>query len=579
MVSENMSTRALFPVVIGLMCGLVAGLGAQHYQEVAPKPVPISEGGAMRTPDPPAAEGAGEVLVEELRGIVFVRSPEEVQKEGIEVDGMRAENMPLLQKPEARRIADSYLGRRVTMDLLNELARDVVIYYRDQGRPVVDVVLPEQDITTGTVQLVVIEGGLGRVWTEGNEWFEDEMLIGQIRLEPGEPVATRTLRDDINWLNRNPFREVDVLLTPGDREGLVDLVLQVEDRRPYRYYMGYEDSGNNLTGSTRWLAGFNWGNAGVPDAQFNYQFTSSSEFDRLRAHALSYIVPLPWRHVLTTYGSIVSTDVSDGPFDVGGTASQLGLRYAVPLPSFETPRLRHDLNFGFDYKKADTDVQFGAIRALDTETEIGQFSLGYRAAVADPLGHTALDVAGHYSPGAMFNKTSDHEFEAVRARADAEYFYARLDLERWTDLPSDFQLHNELAYQESGANLLPSEQLGFGGYYSIRGFDPRALGDTDEGWYLRNELRLPALHLTPSLGCGDVADELRFLIFLDYGVAQRHKALPGQDPRLTMSSIGPGLRYRVERNLELRVDYAIPWHNPDLSEFEHRWHVGLLLAF
>ena len=38
-----------------------------------------------------------------------------------------------------------------------EMVRQIVIYYRENERPVVDVVVPEQDITSGVIQIVVIE--------------------------------------------------------------------------------------------------------------------------------------------------------------------------------------------------------------------------------------------------------------------------------------------------------------------------------------------------------------------------------------------------------------------------------------
>ena len=194
------------------------------------------------------------------------------------------------------------------------------------------------------------------------------------------------------------------------------------------------------------------------------------------------------------------------------------------------------------------------------------------------MGQTGGEATLVYSSGGIFDHATDHEYEAVRGGTDPEYFYAHLELERITALPKNFSLHNELVYQWSDKNLLPSEQMGFGGYYSIRGFDPRALIDTDEGWYLRNELHSPPFHPARELGM-DLADQLTLLMFVDYGVAQRNSPLPGQDERVTMASFGPGLRYRLEQNLDLRVDYGIQWIDGSIPDQSSRLHVGLVLSY
>ena len=67
--------------------------------------------------------------------------------------------------------------------------------------------------------------------------------------------------------------------------------------------------------------------------------------------------------------------------------------------------------------------------------------------------------------------------------------------------------------------LLPTEQLGFGGYNSIRGYDLYALA-ADSGYFVNLELWSPSYSLFRN-------DELRFLAFYDYGDAYNHSVPPG----------------------------------------------------
>ena len=128
---------------------------------------------------------------------------------------------------------------------------------------------------------------------EGKKWFSDMFISEQVRLHPGDEIESTRLNEDLNWLNTNPFRQVNVAFKQGEELALTDLELQVDDRLPLRGYFGYENSGTRFTGENRLLAGFNWGNAFGLDHQLNYQYSTDIEFDLVKAHSASYLAPLP----------------------------------------------------------------------------------------------------------------------------------------------------------------------------------------------------------------------------------------------------------------------------------------------
>src|SRR5438876_2769650 len=176
------------------------------------------------------------------------------------------------------------------------------------------------------------------VENEGKVWFKDELIRSQVRLKPGDQVDSKKLLADLDWLNRNPFRQVDVRFEQGKQLGQSDVILRVEDRVPFRVYGGYEDSGTRFTGSERLLAGFNWGNAFGVDNQLNYQYTTDTEFRFVKAHSFSYLAPLPWRHTLTLLGSYVDGKAQffkGSPTTATGRSYQGSLRYSVPLPPIQ----------------------------------------------------------------------------------------------------------------------------------------------------------------------------------------------------------------------------------------------------
>ena len=78
---------------------------------------------------------------------------------------------------------------------------------------------------------------------------------------------------------------------------ITDIILMVKDRVPLRIYTGYENTGNNVGGSSRILAGLNIGNLFYLDHRFDYQFMTAPDIAKWQAHSFTYTAPLPWREI------------------------------------------------------------------------------------------------------------------------------------------------------------------------------------------------------------------------------------------------------------------------------------------
>lgn len=598
------------PVSVLLGLGLTLAAGAQGNDGVTPTPKSPGETGivtpetapfvkvedATATATPPVGEAVpataeapkpaeplppvvaedtaklNAVLITSLEGLAFGSTPESATALGNVSGVVATEDLALLNTTEfLASVAHNYLRRPVTLASINALNRDVVAYFKAKGFPVVDVIVPEQDITAGTLRLIVLQARLGEIRVEGNKWFSDELLASQIRTAPGAPLASKSIFDDLNWLNQSPFRRVGLVYARGAEVGTTDVVLQVEDRRPFRFYAGYENSGNQATGDNRWFVGANWGNAFGKDHQMNYQFTMADQYEDFYAHSGSYVVPLPWRHTLTVYAAYANStaEVFAGLLTAEGESYSSGFRYAVPLAS--KLKLNHELFFGYDYKFSSNTVV--PVIAPTTITEISQFNVGYSANLRDNFGSTAITATGFASPGEMTPHNENSDFNAVSSQSAADYAYGRLTLERVTRLPLDFSLVANITGQLSTGNLLVSEQLGAGGYSSLRGYDERE-ANAEEGFISSVEIR------TPSFSVGSAASQLQLLAFWDHAELYRHDSTGVGPDDYSLNSAGVGLRYSFSTNLSLRADYGWQLKKTTLGDYgDNRGHVGVVVSY
>lgn len=580
--STSPASRLLAVVVLALWG--MAGAYAQDPR-YAPK-TPESNATPAVLPEAPASRAASAnqdaVLVAALRGVVFVGDRASLHPDGLDIAGVQTSGVPMLDNDEFRAKATPFLGRPVTARLLDALTREVVLFYRKHERPIVDVLVPEQNISNGALQVLVIEGRLGRVRAEGNRTFTSEQLTRQVRAQLGAVIEGGPLLADVAWLNQNPFRQVDLVFTRGEKLGETDVVLRTKDRLPVRVYTGYEDSGNDLTGDERVLAGVNWGNAFGRDQLLNYQLMASPDFKKLVAHSGSYVVPLRWRHTLMFFGSYASSKpvLTGGLFTLKGTSWQTSARYRVPLPAKSGVGLTHEVSAGIDFKRSNNNLEFGGAQVFDQWTDVAQAVVNYAASLNDTFGHTTADVQLVWSPGGLTGDNHTSRFRAARSFARADYAYARVVIERTTKLPAEFKWITRFTAQAANRNLLSSEQLGLGGYDTVRGYEERE-ANGDNGFILSNEVRTRPFSAVKWIGKEGIRDRLELLGFVDYGEASNHRLLPGEDEHLVLASVGGGLRWSIAPCLTVRAEYATQLVKSGVSDGrrERRAHVGVVVAY
>jgi hemolysin activation/secretion protein len=555
----------------------------ESFAPIAPKQPPQTAPGKVVNEEPAkpmTASADTDVLVGQLKGIVLVSDPKQVKAAGV-TSGPSVEpgEITLAQNPDFQSTVQPYLGQAVTMKALAQLTRAIVSYFRAHDRPVVNVFVPEQSITSGYVQIVVLVSKVEKVEASGAKWFSNADLREEVRLRPGDPISGHELNRDLNWINRNPFLQSNILLAPGEAPGTTDLLLRTQDRLPLRVYAGYENSGNQFTGDERILTGFNYGNLFGLGQQLSYQFTSGEDVNKFTAHSGTYVIPLPWRHQLTFFGSYANAFANLGPgLSSGGVNWQVSGRYEIPLPGDD--KFTESVTAGFDFKRSNNDLIFNIATVSNVFTDVDQFVLGYQAAYQDEYGSTTFNGTGFWSPGGLTNNDDDADYMGTRGGARSNYAYGQVALARVTRLPYDFSWTVRGLVQESTANLLPSEQLGLGGYDTVRGYDERETNG-DNGFLLSTEVATPPVSLAHLFGVQKIQDQLQFFGFVDYGGTSLHQATPADvNPNTNLLGIGPGFRYAINPYLSVRFDYGFQMIDTGFdSRHNSRADFGIVVSY
>jgi hemolysin activation/secretion protein len=501
------------------------------------------------------------VIVPSLKGLVFISDPKDLQKSGLTTSGVSVAAVPLLNQPAIQKTFQAYLGRPVTLKTLDEITGKAAAFYKQQSHPLVDVVAPEQDVTSGVIQIVVNEFRVGEVRVKGNRWFSDDVVSAPISFHHGDTVDTRKLLNELDAANSNPFRRVDLVYQPSSQPGYTDLVLNTRDRFPVTVYTGFDNSGTAVTGRSRWNMGATWGNALWHDQQLSYQLSASDNFFSRNgpvgylSNSLTWSMPVRANDSLSIFGSYQKSIPNIGTdFGFIGRSGQASIRYSIGL--HRTSHFVQTLQFGYDFKTTNNNLAFGGTEVSRTSAEIDQFPVTYAANLTDRYGASSFNTSIVYSPGGLTPNNSTTAFrpdlgQSGIAGALAHYAYWRSDFTRLSKLPEKAVYAFRLIGQTASTNLLYTEKLSGGGPDILRGYDPNSVYG-DRGVIMSNELRTPALKPWLEHGLG----EAQLYIFWDYGHLLASQAFPSAINSLSASSVGSGIRYSLRSNFTTHVDYG-----------------------
>lgn len=501
-----------------------------------------------------------------------------------QVNQVRVEGNTLLSASAVEAALAGARGPGRTLIDLNQAASQLQRAYRDAGYGGVLAFVPQQTLDGGTVLIRVVEGRLATVRVSGNQHFSsDNIRAGLPGLRAGSTPHLPEVDRDIQLSNENPAKDLKVTLMAGVKPGEIDAEVLVQDRKPLRYMLALDNTGNAQTGHYRLTAGLQHANLSDRDDILGAQFqTSPGHTDQVKLLGLGYRLPFYSRAAsldLFYAHSDLSSGVMQtlaGPLVFAGQGRVLGGRVNLHLE--RSGGLDHRLGVGLDWHAYDNDCAFLDLGAL------GSAACGPAAVSAKVLplvlSYTVqaqsaqLAWGGNASLFANLGGSSSATFDAARPGASRHFIKTRLSGFGAVQLPLGFALKGDLETQFSPHALLSGEQFGIGGGSSVRGYQERELTG-DHGHLLRLELQGPALSSAGML--------LRPHLFIDQGrVGRRKSAACGADGAVScrISSVGAGMRMSVSERVTASLEWGRARDDALQTESgDHRAHALIQLAF
>jgi hemolysin activation/secretion protein len=449
-----------------------------------------------------------------LPPVSFPRERELGSVDRIYVKRIVLKDLTLLTEKEVSQIIAPYQERSVAIEELYALRRQLSEAYVRHGYINSGVVIPDQDITEGTVVFQEVRGSLTRINVTGNGHLTSSYITKRISSTAKEPLRVQDLQEALEQLQQDPLiQKINASLSPGLRPGEAELSVALKRTNPFQVDIGADNQGSvgtrsdegtlavtylNLIGQGDMISAEAGSSGGRTIGSFSYSFPLTARNTRIEAGFgldNSRIIEAPFDQI-DIKSEIMRSSLSLSQPWIRSANSALVTTVGIERNHSESTLL----GMPFSFSPGDND---GKSDTTDVSAAI-EYTVRTRA--------QAFALRGSFRQGLdLFHATINKEGPDGRAGA----FLGQLNYAR--RLGSSFG--GELLFRWTGQfaadPLLALEKMPIGGLYTVRGYR--------ENMYVRDDGLAGSLEYRVPLRLGRAREDrfdflnLRFAPFLDYG--------------------------------------------------------------
>lgn len=182
--------------------------------------------------------------------------PSAVPAQCFDIQRIELQGATMMDARSRIRLLAPFEGRCLGPADLNEVLRAVTAYYLDRGYVTSRAYLPEQNLGSGALQVIVIEGTLEGVDPGPDSGLTPRELDGAFPGRTGAVLDLRELEQLVDQLNRLPSNRAGVELVPGEAVGGSRALIVNQPDKPWRLSVARHNDGQRSTGEQQWALGF-----------------------------------------------------------------------------------------------------------------------------------------------------------------------------------------------------------------------------------------------------------------------------------------------------------------------------------
>lgn len=519
-----------------------------------PQPKPPLDVTPTPPPTPERPEAPGSVTVKQFE---FVGNTEKV-----------------ISDEQLRAATKAFTNRPISFAELLQVEAVVTKLYTDAGYINSGAVIPAGQTfapKAATVKVQIVEGGLEDIRVTGTRRLNPNYIRSRVAIATAKPLNRFRLLEALQLLQLDPLiQNLSAELSAGSRPEDSLLEVRVTEADSFRTELFIDNGRVPSVGSFRRGIDFKQANlSGIGDG-LNFKYTNT---EGSNAFDLSYSVPFnPRNGTFTLSGGFIDTNVIEPPFDrIDITGDSFYLELSSRQPIIQTPTRELALGLTLSRQQSQTKIggeDFPISAGADDDGETKISAVRFFQEYTQRSSQQVFALRSQFSLGVgLFDATINSD------PPDSRFFSWRGQGQYVRQLAPDMLFVFRSDLQFATETLVPLEQIGIGGFQSVRGYRQDQLL-TDNGLFTSAEIRLPVLRAK------DIEGVLQVVPFIDFGVGWNGSDNPDPDPN-SLVGVGLGLQWQMGDRLNARLDYGVPLTDVDgrnRTWQENGWYFSVIYS-
>lgn len=460
-----------------------------------------------------------------------------------------------LNEKQQNSLKEQVEGKDVGLTDIRTLTDKANTALRQNGFLLARAIIPPQDVTSGSLEIELIEGTIETVSFEYGQGVRvrEELLrrIAESAIDH-DSLTKADLEAAMLGMSDLPGVTARASLTPGEKAGTSRIVVDVTEQPILTGSFGGDNYGSPSTGRVQGYSQLAFTDL-TGEGDLTQMGFSLSEGQRFAS--VSVAVPISGSKLLATYDyAYLFYENID---DVGKVAGIEGDAYYASIGlTYRAVRSRV-ANFNLSAELNGKVLKDDSIAGRLADKRIFSGTVALSGDNRDDLfggAVTQYSLSWTFGDLDLSNLPVAELIDSLSFKTQGSFSRLNLDAARLQKLPGDFSLLARIAVQRASKNLDSSESFSLGGPYGVRGW-PVGEGRGDIGFTSSVELRYDA-PLPEKVGA------LQISTFVDSGRVKINKDSFGIPPvnacgcnSYSLSSIGAGVSWRLE-SLSLSASWS-----------------------
>lgn len=386
---------------------------------------------------------------------------------------------------KVKNITKKKLGQCINITDIKNILRDITNLYVDMGHITTRVYLPEQDLTSGNLQIKVVEGYIESIDIEN----EHRLIPAFIPLKANKILSLRDIEQTYDHYSKSSSNDVNIVIKPGEKQGASKILIVNKPKRKWKVKTGIDNSGSKQQGEIMSYTNLSVDNFLGHNETYLFNVKSSvDDPDKKYTRSKGFYFSMPFEYCDLSYQYNFSKNRSfiesnNKKYKNSGNNTIYKVDLSRILHRDGKSKTHISASYGHDIYSSYLDAS--KIQISSYKIHKADFGLSYQARLSASVFTAGLNVTSGINKGffSKFGNASVPSKKFNKINLNASWF-------KPTSIVianRNTQFRTSFSAQYSPDMLASSEKFSLGGKSSVRGFK-EFRENSDNALQLRNEL-------------------------------------------------------------------------------------------